>query len=94
MTTLFNINQHVSVQLTDKGCRIHREEYDKLMAFYGREIFPYRPPVEDANGWSKWQMWTLIEAFGSHIGMGFDPPFNTEIRIHLPKTATLTEEKD
>ena len=50
MNLLFNINDHVHVQLTERG-------------------------------WSKWQLWHLMETFGTYFAMGEEPPFNLNIEI-------------
>lgn len=77
---LFNINDNVYVKLTDHGRKVHYEEHIK---FWGK--FPnqpsYKPPKEDNEGWSKWQMWELMSEFGSHIGMCKSNVFETTIRI-------------
>jgi hypothetical protein len=73
----FNVNEKVKVRLTDTGRRIHRKQWDEL----GITSFKYQPPKEDARGWSEWQLWCLMREFGQHLNNGFDPPFETEIRI-------------
>ena len=70
----FNINDCVMVKLTDHGRALHRREWDKL----GTGI-SYMPPKENADGWSKWQLWRLIELYGNHIGVICDMPFATSI---------------
>lgn len=77
----FNINENVAVRLTDEGRRIHRKNYDDLMTMLGEICYEYRPPVEDEGGWYKCQMWMLLQDFGSHCQMGWEPPFETTIRI-------------
>lgn len=71
-TTELNINEIVFVRLTDHGKRILREsgcQYIKT----------------ENDGWSKWQLWDLMQSFGSHIHFGNrDLPFETTIRI--PRT--------
>jgi hypothetical protein len=65
----FNINENVRVRLTESGRRILLES--------GRSI-----PREDLNGWSEWQLWVLMEAFGPHLHIGVLPtPFETEIEL-------------
>lgn len=66
----FNINSPVRVRLTAKGRDYLRSAHN---AFY--------LPKEDENGWSDWQLWTLMQAFGPHVGPGFDNMFETEIEI-------------
>ena len=73
----FNINNCVRVRLNDQGRQIHRDNHER----YATPKYPYQPPSEDADGWSKWQLWSLMSEFGSHISLGRMPPFETEIEI-------------
>lgn len=78
----FNVNDKVQVKLTNKGRAIHRASYDKLMAALPeRARWEYKPPEEDAEGWSAWTMWVLMQEFGPHVAMGVGNPFETEIRF-------------
>lgn len=74
----FNINNYVRVRLTDAGRAHHRKEWEELLA--GTKL-TYTPPVEDAGGWSRWQLWNLMQVFGPMIGMGMPSPFGTVIDI-------------
>ncbi|HQS59767.1 MAG: hypothetical protein B7Y56_03200 [Gallionellales bacterium 35-53-114] len=78
----FNINHTVRVQLTDNGRALHKEEH---LNFWGNSGHPkapeYVPPKEDIQGWSEWQLWVLMEAFGSYMQLGFDLPFNPTIEL-------------
>ena len=70
----FNINDFVRVKLTDEGRRIHRERFRKLNAKVKiTSNLKYSPPVEDKDGWSRWQLWVLMEMFGEHTGPCKDP---------------------
>jgi hypothetical protein len=79
-----NLNDYVLIQLRPKG-RVMLAEQDarwsKLYATtYGR--LPTAEKQEaDNDGWSRWQLWSLIEAFGPALYLGCDPPFETTIRI-------------
>jgi hypothetical protein len=64
----FNINHSVQVRLTERGRAILRA--GNIDA-----------PEEDADGWSRWQMWCLMEALGEHVHIGANPPFETTIRL-------------
>jgi hypothetical protein len=81
----FNINEYVKVKLTDYGRKVHKEDHD---AFWNEVVIKNRPaykaPIEDENGWSKWQLWALMEAFGCHTGLGIEPCFETTIEINCP----------
>ena len=77
----FNINEKVRVKLTEHGRALHREDHKKLWAHLEQKAPKYTPPKEDAEGWSEWQLWELMQNFGSHIGLGFRTPFETEIEV-------------
>jgi hypothetical protein len=77
----FNINQIVRVKLTDHGRKIHRQQFRKFNAQFPNGTFKYDPPKEDEDGWSRWQLWDLIETFGSHVGVCKLLPFETEIEL-------------
>jgi len=77
----FNANGYVYVRLNNIG----RNNLIKK-AFELRKKNPgftdvYELPNEDADGWSKWQLWSLMENFGCMMGMGGIPPFCLDIRI-------------
>ncbi|MCK5610980.1 hypothetical protein KAR91_54410 [Candidatus Pacearchaeota archaeon] len=77
----FNLNNHVWVKLTDVGRERLHKNYDRLMSLYGTDRPPYEPPKEDADGWSKWQMWCLMSELGGMMHNGCNVPFETTIRI-------------
>lgn len=78
----FHMNDKVRVRLTNRGRKVHRENYRKLMASYPPELsLNYQPPEEDAEGWSEWQMWELMQQFGEHTCMGLEPLFDMTIWI-------------
>ena len=82
----FNINHYVHVRLTPHGRECLRKNYDELAGFYGGKLtWEFRLPDEDAEGWSKWQMHDLMDALGKYVGMGRELPFETNIRIELPR---------
>lgn len=68
----FNINDYVWVKLTEKGRQLYRDEYYRLMKEY--------PKIEeDKEGYSRWQMWDLMQTFGSFCGLGSPLPFETDV---------------
>lgn len=75
----FNINHHVRVKLTDAGRAWHRKRHAEWFA--NAPHIKYTPPVEDVDGWSRWQMHTLMETFGDGVGMGRDLLFETTIEL-------------
>lgn len=77
---IFNINNYVRVKLNDQGRKICKDYHDNL--FKNSRMKPeYTPPAEDDDGWSKWQMWELMQKFGPHIYLGGEVPFDTQIEI-------------
>jgi len=76
----FNINDNVYVKLADKGRKQIQAHYNTLYAGWGEQAPPFPLPEEDENGYSKWQMWSLLEAFGVDFHIGMNPgPFDNEI---------------
>lgn len=76
----FNINHNIKVRLTDLGRAIHEKQHDTVLGNM-RYKYPYNPPKEDENGWSKWQLWDFMATFGPYMGNGCDMPAETEIEI-------------
>lgn len=65
-----DVNDFVFIRITPKG----RELYDDN----GRH-------PEDADGWSTWQLWEVMQAFGPFLYKGAPPPFETRMRIEPAK---------
>ena len=75
----FNINNYVWVKLTSEGRKIKKKIEDDF-----RSEFPSYlgiPMIENSDGWSRWQLWELMEMFGSSLCNGCSVPFETEILI-------------
>ena len=70
----FNTNNYVQIRLTDFGRELIKKKLDE---------FPHRkPPVEDKEGWSEWQLHQVMYFFGEHCWAGtVEEPFETTIRI-------------
>lgn len=79
----FNLNQYVWVRLNDRGREFHKKSEDELMGEL--PSYKYSPPDENDKGWSKWQLWELMQAFGGAIYHGCNPPFETTILIERPE---------
>jgi hypothetical protein len=75
----FNINDEVLVKLTDLGRARLQLNHEELFAV-GVRKHPYAPPKE-TDGWSRWQLWTLMREFGPHVRNGGLLMFETEIEI-------------
>lgn len=76
----FNVNDYVRVRLTPNGRSILRQNYERDSALIDNPP-PFTLPDEDAAGWSKWQLWVLMETFGPSISIGMNPPFEPYIEI-------------
>lgn len=81
----FNVNCSVKVKLTELGEAILEERYDKLDEFIksrnGKGLeYPFLV-LKDKNGYTKFQLWDLMETFGPYVGLGRELPFETEIEI-------------
>jgi len=76
----FNINNEVRVKLTPEGKAWHKKDHEEFWNDVGVDI-KYAPPVEDAEGWSRWQLWHLMERFGPFMCAGGPLMFETDIDI-------------
>lgn len=81
-TINFNLNDYIHVKLTVKGRKILRENHDDLYKTYTGDI-KYRPPVEDKNGYSKWQLWDFMHSLGPRMVMGIPGVCATNIKIEV-----------
>ncbi len=82
----FNVNDSVWVRLTDAGKLIHRREHDEMRKRVP-SIGRYQPPKSHPGGYSKFQLWELMQIFGPHISIGSEVPFGTEILLTEPLPA-------
>jgi hypothetical protein len=92
----FNINDTVRVRLTDYGRAVLRDDWQSTTNIYyarpeQRAIRgEYKPPKEDEHGWSEWQLWALMEAFGERCRLSFE----TEIEIVGAEVVNAEAERD
>lgn len=70
----FNVNSWVHVKLNERGRQIYVDHH----ATPGRVV---TPPSIDADGFTGFQLWSLMEIYGPHLSIGMDPPFETTIRL-------------
>lgn len=82
--TDLNINETVQVKLTFEGIRILKERHEDLRHRVP-SISEWRVPRTDKDGWSEFQLWSLMQIFGPHITMGGPNPFETTIQVPKPK---------
>jgi len=78
MTKPIFINDTVRVRLTDHGRNIFRRQIEAINLKSPRARLA-TAKQEDADGWSRWQLWDLMETFGQFVGLGRESPF-TEIQ--------------
>lgn len=82
MMKSFNINSTVKVRLTEFGKKLHKEKWEDFWSSVGKlKEFPYNPPEEDENGFVEYQLWQLMEDFGSYCKLGKKLSFETVILI-------------
>ncbi len=78
--TTFNINNKVRVKLTDYGREVLMSDHELFWKNAGRTM-EYHPPKEDENGWSTWQLWSLMSYLGKHISLGGSNVIETDIQF-------------
>ena len=85
-----NVNSVVKVKLTDEGKQvILKHDLDQERFYMSRGITMHKKPsqfgvvAEDSDGWSTWQLWTLMKMFGDKWEISRPVPFLTDIRIEI-----------
>ena len=81
----FNINDLVSVQLTKFGHRQLRAQHELLREQYKKPKtdpdWAYTLPNEDADGWSVWNLWSIMSRLGQYCFMAGELPIKTNILL-------------
>ena len=79
----FNINHYVKVKLTGAGKAELRRQYEEFRSQNPKVKLPrFELPKEDEEGWSKWQLWNLMNTFGHMLFLGsIEIPFDPTIKI-------------
>jgi hypothetical protein len=72
-----NINHDVLIRLTDTG-REYLRQHDQAW-----RLTPGFSSAEAPDGWSRWQLWELMQVFGPALYLGGAPPFETAIKIEV-----------
>ena len=81
-TINFNCNEYVYVKLTQFGKEILAKDEEEFRRLYNIEpIYKFKP--EDEDGWSKWQLWDLMNIFGPYMKMGCNNPFDLSIKFEV-----------
>lgn len=75
----FNINNYVKVKLTDKGKDIYFHRHDEINAHYKKKVIKPSYPKADDDGYTKFQLWNLMEIYGKYCTLGSELPFDSEI---------------
>lgn len=76
----FNVNGWVKVRLNDYGVQILRNNHIELMRRLPVRL-AFKEPARDEEGYSSFQMWAFMQEFGSHMILGCEIPFDSEIII-------------
>jgi hypothetical protein len=76
-----NLNDYVYIRMTDFGRQEHKRQYEEL-----RKEFRYLPEdaqiKEDDDGWSRWQLYNIMNIFGHLLYNGAQQlPFETYIKF-------------
>ena len=71
----FNINENVKVKLSEAAIKILYDQHQKLWVRTKGLIGPFVEPKKDAEGYSTFQFWVLMQTFGPHIEMTKPSPF-------------------
>ena len=78
----FNINFHVKVKLTPYGReRLKKDHEDFWKHVIPKTAIEYKPPREDDEGWSRWQLWSLMKKIGPYMSLGNEEPIHMNIII-------------
>lgn len=77
----FNINQYVWVKLTKRGLDELEKEHNSYRYAYPKAFDEWKAPEVDNEGYSKFQLWSLISEFGSSMKFGEIAPFCGDIRF-------------
>lgn len=88
-----SLNDYVRVKLNECGRLIlkqQRKELNEFMQEKGFSGFGELEIKEDAEGYTQFQLWHLMETFGPYMGLTLAMPFEMEIKIPVsPKSESL-----
>jgi hypothetical protein len=79
-----NVNEQVKVKLTGLGLSIitnRRRELNQMIESRGGKGLGEFQLKTDDEGYTTFQLWDLMQTFGSVLTMGFEIPFETDIII-------------
>ena len=76
----FNLNETVKVKLTAKGRNILVKHHNRFLETTKEEVKKMHP--SDEEGYTEFQMWTLMQIFGNNVYMGqLEYPFDMNMII-------------
>lgn len=84
----FNVNDRVRVKLTDVGRTELQRQADEFNAMF-RNGPRFEIPKEDADGYSYWALWSLMQDLGALCRVGASLPFETAIQFSATDEAKL-----
>ncbi len=73
-----NVNDFVRVKLTKRGIEIYEDYYKDILLCKG--VGNISPEI-DKDGYTRLQLWELMNIFGKSMVMGCTVPFETTILI-------------
>lgn len=73
-----NINDNVKLRLTEYGRTIHKDHFSGRLGSNAYEQY-YCP---DDDGYVTMQLWEVMQVFGSHLHLGNEMPFETNIQVN------------
>lgn len=77
----FNLNESVYVKLTDAGKKELKQQWEQWNKIYPETFKEHIPKKEDEQGFSKWQLHSLMSELGHMCVMGRELPFETMIKL-------------
>ena len=78
---LVNINDTVKVKLTPFGKKMLEKDHYELFPKHSYN-YPFTQKPEDAEGYSSWQLWSLMTQLGDYLSFGSSElPFESDIKI-------------
>lgn len=79
-TATVNINNYVKVKLNEFGLSVMKSNREELQRM-APSLPDFTPPATDSEGYSKFLLWSLMQAFGPVIHLGGELPFDSEIQF-------------
>ena len=79
----FNLNDYVQVKLNDEGHEIIKKQWDELRELYPNLSGEYKRKEVDKDGYSRFQMHTLMFVFGPCCFAGAIVVFNTNVKVQV-----------